>query len=318
MVLYFIRERCWRVTWSWTGSIPYVYLYYYYSGYGWVSVNSYVSNIGYYDWVIPNTPSTQCQFFVGGYNGEAYDYSDGYYQITNKWQVTYPNGGQTWYNGSTYQMTWTGPTQSQVPYCWVYYSTNGGSSFTVITTSAPNTGYYNWTPSGINSTTCRMRIENSANVDGDMSDANFTISTPPSITITYPNSGPIFYPGETRRVTWTWTGNIPYVYLYYYYAEYGWTQVNSYLANVGYYDWVIPNTPSTQCQFFVGGYNGEAYAYSSGYYQITKKWQVLYPNGGETWYSGTAYTMTWTGPTQAQRPTVMSIIQLLVVQAGML
>ena len=160
----------WYCYWSYTGTMPYVNMYYSINGGStWTTIATYVSNVGYYYWTIPNAPSTTCRFKVEKYGDAAtYDISNANFTITAKWQVTYPNGGETWYNGNTYQMSWTGPTQAQVPYCWVYYSTNGGSSFTVITTSAPNIGYYNWTPSGINSTTCRMRIENSVNVDGDI------------------------------------------------------------------------------------------------------------------------------------------------------
>ena len=99
------------------------------------------------------------------------------------------------YNGTTYTFQWTGPTQSQVPYVYVYYSTNSGSTYNSLGLYS-NTGSFSMSFGGFNYTTMRWKIVSYYDSYGDVCDGNFTITTAPSITITYPNSGPIFYPGE--------------------------------------------------------------------------------------------------------------------------
>lgn len=57
-------------------------------------------------------------------------------------QLTSPHGGETWFSGSNKAITWkarsTGGTVT------IEYSQNGGSSWTSITSAAPNNGSYTW------------------------------------------------------------------------------------------------------------------------------------------------------------------------------
>ena len=294
---------------NWTSYSPFITkVNIYYSingGSSWLTIVSNLTNTGSYNWTVPNNPSTNCYVKVESYSDASiYDTSNSAFTITALWRVTYPNGGETWFNGTAYYVTWTGPTQAQVPNIYLSLSTDSGSTWcATIGPYANVSGAYGWSFGGFNYTTCRMKVYDASNSSNyDISDANFTIKDRPSITITYPNGGEIFYPGETRRVTWNYTGSVPLIDFWYYTASLGCTCLATNVTNVGYIDWVIPNTPSTQCQVFVGSPSRDAYDYSDGYFQITNRWQVTYPNGGETWYNGTTYTMTWTGPTQAQVP----------------
>ena len=125
--------------------------------------------------------------------------------------VTSPNGGETWQAGTTHIITWTssgvtGNIQIQ-PYL-------GGVAQTNLTTSAPNTGSYSWSiPAGYTpGTTYQIAISAMSGSVSDFSNAYFTISAPPSLTVTSPNGGETWQAGTTQSITWNSspgvTGNI--------------------------------------------------------------------------------------------------------------
>ena len=91
-----------------------------------------------------------------------------------------PNGGEIWEAGSTHPITWA-PVHFQGD-VKISYTTDGGSTWSVITPNTSNTGTYNWTlpNSGYNLTQCRVKIEDAQ--DGspsDMSNNFFTITPGP-------------------------------------------------------------------------------------------------------------------------------------------
>ncbi|NIM11613.1 MAG: hemagglutinin [Candidatus Aminicenantes bacterium] len=89
--------------------------------------------------------------------------------------VVSPNGGEQWPGGSTQTITWTSTgTLANVK---IFYSTNGGKKWTLITGSTPNDGSYNWTLPSVksNKTKSRVRITSLDESVEDASDANFTI-----------------------------------------------------------------------------------------------------------------------------------------------
>jgi endonuclease/exonuclease/phosphatase family metal-dependent hydrolase len=91
-------------------------------------------------------------------------------------QVTAPNGGESWAGGSARNVTWTSSGVANVK---LEYSLNGGSTWSVITSStAASAGSYAWTVPNTASTAARVRVSDAANAaTNDVSDAAFTITT---------------------------------------------------------------------------------------------------------------------------------------------
>ncbi|MFM9500484.1 hypothetical protein ACKI1Q_43855, partial [Streptomyces galilaeus] len=75
---------------------------------------------------------------------------------------------------STQNITWTASTLYTNVY--IEYSTDNGTSWNIVTTSAPNTGSYAWTLPNTITTQAKIRISNVGNPSlNDVSNATFTI-----------------------------------------------------------------------------------------------------------------------------------------------
>ncbi|MFL5352808.1 lamin tail domain-containing protein [Archangium sp.] len=90
--------------------------------------------------------------------------------------VTSPNGGESWAGGSSHAITWTASGVTNVK---VEYTLNGGTSWTVLTSStAASTGSYTWTVPSTATTTAKVRVSDAANAAvTDSSNASFTLTT---------------------------------------------------------------------------------------------------------------------------------------------
>jgi hypothetical protein len=118
---------------------------------------------------------------VGGF-----DYTDSTVQVnliasTTGFAVTAPNTtAVTWAPGTKQLVTWNTSNSDLAPVncarVRILYSTNGGNAFTLLKDSVINDGSDSVNvPTGINSTTCRIKIESIGNIFFDISNANFKI-----------------------------------------------------------------------------------------------------------------------------------------------
>jgi len=89
--------------------------------------------------------------------------------------VTAPNGGETLTGGASTNITWS--STGTIANVSLDYSTNGGTSWTSITTSTPNDGSQAWTVPSTATTQGRVRVSDASNAAvTDQSNANFTIT----------------------------------------------------------------------------------------------------------------------------------------------
>ncbi|KQC14400.1 MAG: hypothetical protein APR63_14385 [Desulfuromonas sp. SDB] len=89
--------------------------------------------------------------------------------------VTSPNGGETWYVGSSHSISWTDNNVSSFD---VHYSTNNGSTWTQLTSNTGSNAY-SWTIPNTPSSQCLVRVRDHSHPSSiyDLSDAVFTIDT---------------------------------------------------------------------------------------------------------------------------------------------
>jgi hypothetical protein len=167
-------------------------------------------------------------------------------------RVLSPNGGEAWAPASSQQITWTtrGTTTANVR---IELSTNGGAAYTDIAASTPNDGAYTWTVPGSLSTTCLIRITDTANAAlTDTSDTYFAISSAPppttQITVVSPNGGEVWQALTTQVITWTTQGTVGAVHIELTTnAGASWSDIVASTPNAGSFAWTVPNSPSTAC-----------------------------------------------------------------------
>jgi hypothetical protein len=167
------------ITWNSTGNIANVAIEYSINGGStWDTAVASTANTGSYNWTVPNTPSNNCLVKISDTAGPASDTSNGVFTIEEQrtLTVTAPDGGEIWPRRSTQTITWN--STGNVGNVEIYYSTDGGSAWILITGSTANNGSYQWTLPNESSdqTNCLVKI---AALDGsceDTSNAAFTIS----------------------------------------------------------------------------------------------------------------------------------------------
>jgi len=169
--------------------------------------------------------------------------------------VSSPNGGETWDVGSSHAITWT--TAGTVGNVKIEYSTNNGSSWTIITSPTANDGSYTWTVPNTVSSQCKVKISEAATgIPLDASDNTFSIISGPTITVTSPNGGESWGIGSSHSIKWTTTGIVRNVKIEYTINNSAsWTMITPYSPNTGSYTWTVPNTASSQCKIKVSEYH---------------------------------------------------------------
>ena len=94
--------------------------------------------------------------------------------------VTSPNGGQTLTAAGTTTITWTATDNVAVSSVDLYYSADGGATYTLIVAGLANTGSYVWTLPSTATVLGRIRVvarDAAGNTGSDVSNSNFTIAT---------------------------------------------------------------------------------------------------------------------------------------------
>jgi parallel beta-helix repeat protein len=86
-----------------------------------------------------------------------------------------------------------------------------------------------------------------------------------NITITSPKKGENWQAGSTRDITWTSTGNIPFVTLEYS-PDNGntWIVFDANAKNDGHRSWIVPDTPSSQCKIRISEVDNPAVVGTTG------------------------------------------------------
>lgn len=127
--------------------------------------------------------------------------------------VTQPNGAEVIQGGTTFQIKWTASDpdgDATIQKFDIALSTDGGANFntTVTTNVAGIARVFDWNvPTGLNTTTARIRITVSDNTGGqaqDSSDANFTITDAGVVVaLTAPNGGENLKWDQVFPIAWT-------------------------------------------------------------------------------------------------------------------
>lgn len=279
-----------NITWNFTNLSDLQLEYSTDNGSTWLSIVQLTpAGPGSYAWLVPSTATTQGlvrassanvpsifddsdQNFIiplevaQKYNGGGFD---GFTMGTNQppsLTLTAPNGGEIWAQGSTQNIQWN---QTAVNSLQIEYSTNNGSTWSVITTNANAvTGSYPWTIPADFSTQVLVKVEDAFNpLIADTSDAIFTIpfeiaqkyhggqgrgdiqaiNANANLVLTYPVQ-PENFPGNSQ-VQITWNANTVASVNIDYSTNNGsnWLSIiTNTAANTGVFTWNVPGITTTQ------------------------------------------------------------------------
>lgn len=220
-----------------------------------------------FSWTIPNSPSTQARVKVSARdadNNAAEDISNANFTIgANNGQglsarVIRPNGGEVWQPGSIQNISWSDTGNVSITSNKLEYSTDAGVSWTVIRDWTPGDPHQlSVTIPNLSSSLCRIKVwirDSSGLTASDISDNNFTIrdTTPPTVRVTAPNGGEIWYGNSIHGLTWTDSDNAgitSYRLEYSTNGGYNWLSIRAWTAGDPHrIYWKIPNISSSSCR----------------------------------------------------------------------
>jgi len=187
--------------------------------------------------------------------------------------VTSPNGGENWQRGTSHNISWSssGNVGSYVK-IELY---KGGVRNRTISSSTSNDGSYSWSiPSGqTTGSDYKVKITSTSNSSYyDYSNNNFSITEPPSITVTSPNGGESWQRGTSHNITWSSSGDVgSYVKIELYKGGVRNRTISSSTSNDGSYSWSIPSGQTTGSDYKVkitSTSNSSYYDYSNNNFSM--------------------------------------------------
>jgi hypothetical protein len=292
-----IRGNSYDITWASYGVSGNVQIELYKGGSYYSTIVDNTVNDGSYTWNIPSgqLPGVDYQIRISSISNPAFfDFSDSDFNICSQIVVTAPNGGETWQIGETYDITWA--PSGIGGNVLIEYSTNSGSSWTVIDSTASDVGSYSWVIPNTPTTEGRVKITHlSCPDDYDESDGDFTIILY-GIIVASPNGGESWIRGNMYNITWASSGVSGNVKIELYKASSYNSTIADSVSNTGSYTWNVPSSqvPGTDYQIKITSViDTTVFDFSDDDFVICSQIVVTAPNGGEIWYVGDNYDITW-------------------------
>ncbi len=234
-------------------------------------------------WTVPNgITSSNCLLRVYDTNDPTReDYIDAPLNIlpSNEFQLTTPNGGESYTVGEEVQITWTNLPEASGLYR-LRYSTNSGNTWTTIVNNITGNAY-NWTIPNIPSDSYMVRILDATNLCiYDSSDDVFEVAPLPPLVI-QPNGGELWYAGTSQSITWDDTRFYSNVRIDYSTdSGISWNIISTSTSNDGFYGWTVPNEYSSNCLIRVSSVDDiNFFDVSNTSFTIRPAVLVLSPNG---------------------------------------
>lgn len=227
-----------------------------------------------------------------------------------------PQGDEVWTFGSHQDIQWDASGGTGALAVKLEYSTTGpNGSWLPIADNESNDGLYDWLVPQTPSADCYIRITVNDSYQppkssSDSCDSPFTIRAAPVpllVLLTSPDGGEVLRTGTMCNITWSASGGNGLRQASLRYSTAGprgpWTNITTGQNDLGIYQWVVPDSPSSTCYVNVtvtDSYDPpqKASDVSNGSFSITTAPQplnisLISPNGGENWTAGTKRNMTW-------------------------
>ncbi|MBW6515601.1 MAG: T9SS type A sorting domain-containing protein [Candidatus Cloacimonetes bacterium] len=263
------------------------------NGYSWIEIASQIdAHTGYYIWNVPDLPTNYARIRIqDSSNPQTESISSSLFSIV-KLDFAYPIVGLELIGGNYYEINITAFNSHQFN---LYYSLDNGDNWQIIIEDLQQTNY-NWLIPNHNSNEALLRLEDHYNSDIAAESEPFSISA--LITLLSPLGGENLIIGSTHLIEWTATNEVSNVLIDYSIDNgINWLPVQNipYPAAIGFFEWTIPDTFSSQCLVkVINVINVNAFGISVSPFTISdREIIVTQPSGGEVWYPGTQQSIYW-------------------------
>ncbi len=263
----------------------------------WEALSSTVS-ADTFAWVASGTPSVfaRMRVFLTS-NTAVSDTSNANFTIVAPTiTVTVPNGGESWSLGTTQNITFTRSNANGN--ATVELNRTYPSGPWELLNNAVGGSSYSWVVSGATSTSARIRVYlTGASSIGDTSNAAFTISGTPTLTMTAPNGGESWNIGTSQTVSFT-RANAPgtaTLELNRNYPAGSWELISNNVAGSSV-TWTPTGagSSSARVRVYLNATPDIGDTSNANFTLVTPAITVTAPNGNDTLYTGATYSIAWT------------------------
>jgi hypothetical protein len=248
------------------------------------------------DWGLPDIPVTI--FRTKEYGGATIPFIEISYDLPTI-TVQSPNGGELWYKGDTYSITWESSNIGN-SIDIILTNTNTPSSSFVIVTHLENQVSYSWTiPENISAgQKYKIKIQDSSNQSiYDESNQPFSIKDS-FISINSPDGEEYWYKGMEYTIFWS-SGNAgSEVTLKLLNDTNTSLIIGEHITNFGSYTWKIPSTQKDGAKYKIQITSTSKPSLtdtSNKFFTIIQKPEISIttPDGGEKWYKSNRHRIQW-------------------------
>ncbi len=210
--------------------------------------------------------------------------------------VTAPNGGETWSLGSTQSVTFTRSNANGN--ATVELNRTYPSGTWELLNNAVSGSSYSWVVSGATSSAARIRVYlTGASSIGDTSNAGFTISGIPTLTMTAPNGGESWNIGTSQTISFTRANaaGTATLELNRNYPSGTWELISNSVAGSSV-AWTPTGagTSTARIRVYLNATPEVGDTSNANFTLVAPAITVTAPNGNDTLYTGATYSITWT------------------------
>ncbi len=266
----------------------------------WTTVASSVSNTGWYRWVVSGGASSAARVRVRSISApSARDSSDANFTIAARSiSVTAPNSAVTWLVGDSADITWTSQNLTENVSIEIN-RTYPSATWTMLASSAANSGSYRWLVSSPTGGTARIRVSGVTHTSvRDTSNTNFTIGSR-SLTVSSPNTAVTLVAGDTATIQWSSSnmgGEPVLIELNRNYPAGAWETIVASTANDGSHPWPVtePLTSAARVRITGTSHTNVTDVSNVNFAIARRSITVTRPNSNLTYITGGPDTIRWT------------------------
>lgn len=268
----------------------------------WEVIDEHAINHGTYRWTVDGHASNSARLRISSmFTSAVSDTSDGSFSIAEyDLQVLTPEGGELWWLGEYYDITWSSVNFTNEDSLRVdIYRGRLGSLWEEVAVVPVLDGVYSWRATGWYSSVVKVRLTSLRHPEISDTSADFTTNYP-QLTIIAPNGGENLTVGDVYRVEWTQnydpsadtvslalSRNHPYG---------GWETLVQNIPNVGHWDWTVTGPPADSARVEI--FSTVMYwpkDISDTIFTIDNSLRLIEPNELTVWRVGDREHITWDG-----------------------